>query len=129
MSTPYWGPFTQQPNLLIFVTDQQRTAQHLPAGWVQNNLPNLWKLMSSGVTFVNGMTNTTACSPARATLWTSSFPMVNGVKNVGQTLDMTKHANLTTLGLALTQYAPAGITYDVVYKGRGEELPTCMASA
>lgn len=118
MSTPYWGPFTRQPNLLIFITDQQRTAQYLPAGWVQNNLPNLAKLMAGGVTFVNGMTNTTACSPARATLWTSSFPMRNGVQNVGQTLDMKAHPNLTTLGLALTQYAPAGITYDVVYKGK-----------
>ena len=34
----YWGPFKQAPNLLILLTDQQRTAQHLPAGWVQQNL-------------------------------------------------------------------------------------------
>ena len=60
----HWGPFRQQPNLLIFLTDQQRTAQYLPKHWVQNNLPNLWALMQSGVHFPNAMTNTVACSPS-----------------------------------------------------------------
>jgi arylsulfatase A-like enzyme len=112
----YWGPFTQAPNLLILLTDQQRTAQHLPAGWVQKNLPNLWALMQGGVTFPNAMTNTTACSPARATLWTSTFPPINGVLQVGDTLVMQE--TLTTLGLALTNYAPEGVTYNVAYKGK-----------
>lgn len=112
----YWGPFTQPPNLLILLTDQQRTAQHLPAGWVQQNLPNLWSLMQGGVTFPNAMTNTTACSPARATLWTATFPTINGVDSVGQTLVMKD--TLTTLGLALARYAPAGVTYNVAYKGK-----------
>jgi choline-sulfatase len=112
----YWGPFTQPPNLLILLTDQQRTAQHLPAGWVQQNLPNLWSLMQGGVTFPNAMTNTTACSPARATLWTGTFPTINGVESVGQTLVMTDI--LTTLGLALARYAPAGVTYNIAYKGK-----------
>lgn len=112
----YWGPFTQAPNLLILLTDQQRTAQHLPAGWVQQNLPYLWALMQGGVTFPNAMTNTTACSPARATLWTSTFPMINGVLDVGTTLVMKD--TLTTLGLALARYAPAGITYNIAYKGK-----------
>lgn len=112
----YWGPFKQAPNLLILLTDQQRTAQHLPAGWVQQNLPNLWSLMQGGVTFPNAMTNTTACSPARATLWTSTFPMINGVNSVGQTLIMED--TLTTLGLALAHYAPTGVTYNIAYKGK-----------
>src|SRR5882757_9558980 len=112
----YWGPFKQAPNLLILLTDQQRTAQHLPAGWVPQNLPNLWSLMQGGVTFPNAMTNTTACSPARATLWTSTFPTINGVNSVGQTLVMTD--TLTTLGLALACYAPAGVTYNIAYKGK-----------
>jgi choline-sulfatase len=112
----YWGPFKQAPNLLILLTDQQRTAQHLPAGWVQQNLPNLWALMQGGVTFPNAMTNTTACSPARATLWTSTFPMINGVNSVGQTLVMKD--TLTTLGLALARYAPPGVTYNIAYKGK-----------
>jgi arylsulfatase A-like enzyme len=113
-----WGPFKQAPNLLILLTDQQRTAQHLPAGWVQQNLPNLWSLMQGGVTFPNAMTNTTACSPSRATLWTSTFPMINGVDSVGETLNMSAHDNLTTLGLALARYAPAGVTYNIAYKGK-----------
>ncbi|HEX2270037.1 MAG TPA: sulfatase-like hydrolase/transferase [Pyrinomonadaceae bacterium] len=114
--TGYWGPFKQPPNLLILMTDQQRTPQHLPAGWVQQNLPNLWSLMQGGVTFPKGMTNTTACSPSRATLWTSTFPMINGVEDVGGTLKM--ESGLTTLGLALANYAPEGITYNIAYKGK-----------
>lgn len=111
-----WGPFKQAPNLLILLTDQQRTAQHLPAGWVQQNLPNLWAIMQGGVSFPNAMTNTTACSPARATLWTSTFPMINGVDSVGMTLNLTN--TLTTLGLALANHAPAGVTYNIGYKGK-----------
>jgi choline-sulfatase len=114
----FWGPFTQAPNLLILVSDQQRTAQYLPAGWVENNLPNLWTLIQSGVTFPNGMTNATACSPSRATLWTSTYPMINGVTYVGATLNLSTHPNLTTLGLALARYKPANVIYNVAYKGK-----------
>ncbi|WP_224360259.1 sulfatase-like hydrolase/transferase [Hyalangium versicolor] len=114
----FWGPFKQQPNVLILLTDQQRTAQYLPKDWVKTNLPNLWALMRGGVQFPNAMTSTTACSPSRATLWTGTFPMINGVDSVGATLNMKAHPNLTTLGLALASYAPKGITYDIAFKGK-----------
>lgn len=130
----FWGPFTQTPNLLIFMTDQQRTTQWYPRLWVQENLPNLWMLQQRGVTFTNGMTNTSACSPSRATLWTSTFPMLNGVDSVGQTLNLTDPETgepvtvstgpgvdprpMTTLGLMLQNHAPAGVDYQVAYKGK-----------
>ena len=56
------------------------------------------------------MTNTTACSPARATLWTSTFPTINGVNSVGQTLVMKD--TLTTLGLAAEGRVEVGLGRD-----------------
>lgn len=125
--TTFWGPFTQPPNLLILMTDQQRTAQHLPREWVQRNLPNLWALQQGGVTFPNAMTSTTACSPSRATLWTSTYPTLNGVTHVGNTLNIGQNVvtapgasplPLATLGQVLATLAPNGITYQIAFKGK-----------
>ncbi len=69
--------------------------------------------MHGGVTFPNGMTDTTACSPSRATLWTGTYPMINDVDSVGQNPTLTDQ--LTTLGLLLTEHAP--VSYNVAYKG------------
>lgn len=122
-----WGPFAQPPNLLILMTDQQRTAQHMPGGWVRDNLPNLWVLHQSGVSFPNAMTNTTACSPSRATLWTSTYPPLNGVMAVGGNLNLPQDVvtkpkatplPLATLGQVLATLAPSGFNYQIAYKGK-----------
>ncbi len=124
----FWGPFTKQPNILILITDQQRTTQHYPSNWVEKNLPNLTALQQSGVTFSNGMTNTTACSPSRGTLFTSTYPTLNGVTEVGDTLNMGelihlpdgKDLPLVTLDQLMqdADLVPAGINYEVSYKGK-----------
>jgi choline-sulfatase len=125
--TNFWGPFTQAPNLLILMTDQQRTTQHMPRDWVKNNLPNLWALQQGGVSFPNAMTNSTACSPSRATLWTSTYPTLNGVIAVGDTLNLPQNIvtgpeasslPLATLGQVLATFAPSGIDYQIAYKGK-----------
>jgi len=129
MNTPttFWGPFTQPPNLLILMTDQQRTTQHMPRDWVKNNLPNLYALQQTGVTFPNAMTNATACSPSRATLWTSTYPTVNGVTYVGATLQLPQNVAtgpspttypLATLSQVLATLASSGINYQIAYKGK-----------
>ncbi len=129
MSTSsFWGPFTQQPNILILMTDQQRTTQHYPAGWAEKNLPNLTQLQNTGVTFPNAMTNTTACSPSRSVLFTSTYPTLNGVIEVGSLLKMGQDITLPnqqplpldTLGgiMQNASLLPAGITYQVAYKGK-----------
>ena len=41
MSNYNWGPFDSPPNILIIMTDQQRTLQHFPSGWADTNLPAL----------------------------------------------------------------------------------------
>lgn len=50
-----WGPFDKRPNLLIIITDQQRTLQHFPPGWVEQHLRWLTYLQRTGVTFARGM--------------------------------------------------------------------------
>jgi choline-sulfatase len=121
-SSQYWGPFTQPPNVLILMTDQQRTAQYLPVSWVAKHLPNLQQLMQTGVCFPNAMTNATACAPSRSVLWTSTYPAINGVVAEGSTLQLGTNAKtelpIGTLGQMLAQLAPNGVTYDIAYKGK-----------
>ncbi len=112
-----WGPFDRKPNLLIICTDQQRSLQHFPPEWAEKNLPWLTHLQSTGVTFNRGMCSSTACSPSRSALFTSTYPTINGVLKVNDTLSMSRTlpmgGSLTTLGEVLSN---AG--YQLAYKGK-----------
>ena len=116
--TTGWGPFSKPPNILIIMTDQQRSVQHFPPGWQEANLPWLTHLQETGVTFPRGMVSTTACSPSRSTIFSSTYPVINGVKRVGDTLlkvnqSLPTGGKLTTLGQVMER---AG--YHVEYKGK-----------
>ncbi len=117
MPNTVWGTLEKRPNILIILTDQQRAIQHFPEGWAETYLPMYTELQRTGVTFVNGMTNTTACSPSRATLFTSTYPSLHGVKKVSEELYLNNMlptpGKLTTLGQIMQS---AG--YDVAYKGK-----------
>ena len=41
-----WGPFERAPNVLVIMTDQQRSVQHWPAGWAEKHLPALTELQA-----------------------------------------------------------------------------------
>jgi len=73
----------RRPNLLLIITDQERAQQHWPASFEEEYLPNLKRLKRHGVSFEQHYTNTCCCSPSRATLLTSLFPDVHGVKRTG----------------------------------------------
>jgi choline-sulfatase len=75
-----------RPNLLLLITDQERAVQHWPDGWAEQNLPALARLRRHGLTFRNAFTNTCQCSPARATLFTGTYPAVHGVTRTSGTL-------------------------------------------
>jgi choline-sulfatase len=70
----------QGMNVLLFMTDQQRTTQHFPDGWEDENLPGLRRLKQNGVSFEQATCNTCMCSPSRATMMTGMFPAQHGVK-------------------------------------------------
>ena len=67
-------------NVVMFVTDQERSIQHFPDGWARKNLPGTRRLRDNGVTFANAFTNACMCSPARTTWMTGFFPAQHGVK-------------------------------------------------
>jgi choline-sulfatase len=70
------------PNILLVITDQQRTPRHWPQdpGWLRELMPNEAELARTGLTFTNAFCNTAMCSPSRATLLTGRYPAEHGVK-------------------------------------------------
>ena len=71
----------KRPNILLLITDQQRTPRHWPdePGWLEQLMPNDTELARTGLTFTNGFCNSAMCSPSRATLFTGRFPAQHGV--------------------------------------------------
>lgn len=73
------GTLTKLPNILLIIVDQDRATQHYPAGWEEENLPNMTLLKQNGLSFRNGFCNTCMCSPSRSTLFTGLHPAQHGV--------------------------------------------------
>ena len=68
------APSPNGKNIIIFLTDQQRSLQWFPPDWAATNLPNQTALANTGVTFSKAYTNTAMCTPARTTLFTGLYP-------------------------------------------------------
>jgi arylsulfatase A-like enzyme len=66
---------------VLLITDQQRYPCHWPdiPGWLRDLTPNQHALEETGLTFRRAFTNTSMCSPSRATLLTGRFPAQHGV--------------------------------------------------
>lgn len=73
----------RKPNVLLIITDQERSLQHWPRSFYEEHLPNMCRLLAHGLEFTNYFTNTCMCSPSRATMLTSQFPVVTGVTTTG----------------------------------------------
>lgn len=72
-----------RPNVLVFITDQQR-ADHLGcAGNPVIRTPNLDALAASGVRFERSYVSNPLCQPARATLFTGLTARGHGVRTNG----------------------------------------------
>ena len=72
----------KRPNIVLIITDQQRQAQHWPAGWLEGHMPTMARLQRHAITFSNNYTAAAACSPSRASLLTGVYPSVNGVPQI-----------------------------------------------
>lgn len=67
------GGSSRRPNVLLFMTDQQRwDAVGCVGGWVKT--PNMDWIAGKGVRFVNAYTNSPVCIPARVSLATGLYP-------------------------------------------------------
>lgn len=113
---------SKKPNVVLFLSDQERKVQHFPEGWAAANLPAQERLRKNGVTFNNAFCSACQCSPSRASLFTGMFPAQHGVVDV-QTFDFDP-ASANQPGLPLPEDLPnlatimADAGYDVAYKGK-----------
>ncbi|WP_168120069.1 sulfatase-like hydrolase/transferase [Paenibacillus sp. HB172176] len=81
------NPQKQKPNILIFMSDQQRGDTIPPYGKAKT--PNLDRFCREGLTFSNAHTISPHCCPSRATFFSGLYPSQHGVWNnvdVGNTL-------------------------------------------
>ena len=136
----------QRPNIVLIITDQERSHQHWPKGWAEENLSThydsligcneMFNKNRSSVHFTHAFTATTECSPSRASLLTSSYPTEHGVKTtpghldprtdlgLGVDIDNTKVSSKTIdrpnlLRLMSSQTANKQQSgYDVAWKGK-----------
>ena len=100
--SPSTSPNSKRPNILLIITDQERSHKHWPEGWAEANLPSFYNCLvgccrncthpktsskRSSVMFTKAFTATTECSPSRASLLTSSYPTEHGVDTTPGSLD------------------------------------------
>lgn len=85
----------RRPNIVLIITDQERSHKHWPKGWAEQNLRVHYDRLigckndhsRSSAVFTNAFTATTECSPSRASLLTSSYPTEHGVTTTPGVLD------------------------------------------
>ncbi|MBC2593956.1 sulfatase-like hydrolase/transferase [Ruficoccus amylovorans] len=74
------GTLPSQPNIVLFISDQQRPTMHFPEGWEEENLPTMTRLKNNGLNFNRAYCATAMCSPSRSALFTGLYPAQNGVE-------------------------------------------------
>lgn len=70
---------TDQPNIILIITDQQRYDTINALGFPYMDTPNLDRLVNEGVSFDNCHITAPSCAPARASLFTGYYPHVTGI--------------------------------------------------
>lgn len=77
----------RHPNVLVFITDQQRYDHVGCTGNPVLRTPNIDRIAQSGVQFARHYVNNPLCQPARATLFTGQTSRGHGVRTNGIPLD------------------------------------------
>jgi len=78
---------TRKPNLIVFLTDQQRADTIVGEGSRRVHAPNLRKLASESVIFERAYVTHPLCVPSRASLLTGMWPHQTGCTKNGISLD------------------------------------------
>ncbi len=93
----FTGVMSARPNILIFMTDQQRGATVLPGSPVKAVTPHLDRFREEAVTFSQAYCPSPHCCPSRATFFTGLYPSEHGVWNnvaVGSALSRGPRAGI-----------------------------------
>ena len=101
-------PSKRAPNVLLFITDQQRWDTLGFTGRSPCRTPHLDRLARAGISFDRCLTPDPICSPARAALFTGRYPHATGVMH-NQMLPLERPALPEV-------FRDAG--YDVAYSGK-----------
>ena len=108
-----WKDLPAKPNIVLIITDQQRSLQHWPADWVAKNLPATQRLIDTGMTFTHAFSAANECSPSRATFVTSTYDTINKIWRTGPPQNLPVPPGLPNLATVLQQ---AG--YQTFWKGK-----------
>ncbi|KWS05158.1 Choline-sulfatase [Lysobacter capsici AZ78] len=76
----------KRPNLLLIITDQERSLLQWPASYqptLAAAMPAMRQLAANGIDFQAAFTGACMCSPSRATFLTSQYPAVTGCTHTG----------------------------------------------
>lgn len=83
------GVAGQRPNVVIFITDQQRYDHLGSSGNPVLRTPNIDRIARSGIQLAHHYVNNPLCQPSRATLFTGRTARGHGVRTNGIPLDPT----------------------------------------
>lgn len=70
-----------QPNVLIFMTDQQNGSTIRDGTWCRAKTPHLDRFRGGAVDFTDAFTTSPHCCPSRASFFTGTYPSEHGVWN------------------------------------------------
>ena len=69
----------QKPNIIIIVCDDLNDSIEGIGGHPQAYTPNIDRIATSGVTFMNAASNAPICGPSRASMWSGIHPINSGM--------------------------------------------------
>ena len=87
-----------RPNIILFITDQQRFDTIRALGFPYMDTPNLDRLVDEGVTFTNCHITAPSCVPSRASLFTGYYPHTTGILKNGDQWEHSWVENLANSG-------------------------------
>jgi arylsulfatase A-like enzyme len=106
-----------RPNLLLFMTDQQRVDSIGAFGNAVAKTPHLDALASSGMRFTQAYSQHSACSQSRISMMTGWYPHVAGHRTLDHLLQPWEPNVLATLRAAGYHVAWAGVRGDTFAEG------------
>lgn len=104
----------KRPNILIFMTDQQRGDTVYP--YSRAKMPNIERFAAEGVSFKHTCAPSPHCCPSRASFFSGCYPSRHGVWNnvsVGNALTQGLYDGITFFSEKLKEHG-----YDMYYSGK-----------